>query len=451
LFGFWLIVDGILNYIGPLLFFWGFMKLFIQGSLKFQELTAKAARFLGDLSVLATRNVRRNPARSAATAFLIALIVGYGVQVIGQLASEQDYTVRNVYYQIGSDVALYVPYANDAPNILNVVMANVSGKVRNATIEYSFSAYSTSLGYVKLKAVEPPSWLETAYYENGWFSGSDFATAFNRLATENNTIILERSVAKPLELEIGENITLNFGSLTKKLKVVGFFGPEPSEQQQPVMFPQAFMQYWSFVSEKLYEEISSQVSASAKILLKLKSDVDGKDVAEDIRSLSFDLDLNISYVESFAEEWEEEQTNVMTMGVLDVQRLGIVFAVLAASVGTALVSAVSMKERSREAAIMSTKGLSYKQLIIVFLTENFALVAFSVILGITVGLIVVHGNICATNTSISSIIQRRLIFPLDAALLLTSCITLIFTSTILPIIIMLRRYVTKLERMVRLR
>jgi len=339
--------------------------------------------------------------------------------------------------------------ANDAPNILNVIMANVSGKVRNATIEYSFSAYSTSFGGIKLKAVEPPSWLETAYYENGWFSGSDVATAFNRLATENDIIVLERSVAEPFE--IGENITLSFGSLTKKLEVVGFFGPEPSEQQQPVMFQQVFMQYWSFVSEKLYEEISSQVSASAKILLNLNSDVDGKDVAEGIRDLSFDLDLNISYVESFAEEWEEEQTNVITMGVLDVQRLGIVFAVLAASVGTALVSAVSMKERSREAAIMSTKGLSYKQLIIVFLTENFALVAFSVILGITVGLIVVHGNICATNASISSIIQHRLVFPLDAALLLTSCIALIFTSTILPIIIMLRRYMTKLERMVRLR
>jgi len=454
LIGFWLFVDFILDYIGPLLFFWGFMKLFIQGSLKFQELTAKAARFLGDLSILATRNVRRNPARSAATAFLIALIVGYGVQVIGQLASEQDYTVRNVYYQVGSDVAIYVSVTNDAPNILDVVLANVSEGVQNATIEYSFSAYSTSLGYAKLKVIEPHSWLKTVYYENKWFSGNDVTTAFNSLATNKDTIILERSIAKQLKLEIDETVTLNFDTSTKTLKIVGFFGPEPSESQSPVRplgISQDYLQYWSFISEKLYKEISSQVSASAKILLKLKGSEDSKSVAENIRNLNSNLNLNISYVTSFAEEWEEEQTNVTTMGVLDVQRLGIVFAVLAASVGTALVSAVSMKERSREAAIMSTKGLSYKQLIIVFLTENFALVAFSVILGITVGLIVVHGNICATNASISSIIQRRLVFPLDAALLLISCIALIFTSTILPIIIMLRRYMTKLERMVRMR
>lgn len=447
LIGLWLIIDAILNYIGPLLFFWGFMKLFIQGSLKFQEFTAKAARFLGDLSVLATRNVRRNPARSAAIAFLIALIVGYSVQVTGQLASEQDYAFRTVHYQVGSDVAVYVPIASDAPDILEKIMSDVSESVQNGTIEYSFSTYSGSLGYLKLKAVEPYSWLETAYYENGWFSGSDVSTAFNSLAEDENSIILERRIAEQLNLEIGDSVALSFGAETKKLKVVGFFGPEPSESQyQTVTIPE-FSQYWSFISEKLYNEVSGQVSASARLLLKLKDGADGKSVAETIRN----LDLNVSSVESFAEKWKESQSDIVRMGVLDIQRLGIVFAVLAASVGTALVSVVSMRERSREAAIMSVKGLSYKQLAAVFLTENFALVTFSVVLGVIVGLIVVHGYVCSTNTSISSLIQHRLVFPLDETIMLLSCIALIFVSTVLPMLLMLKRYMTKLERMVRLR
>ena len=447
LIGLWLIVDAILNYIGPLLFFWGFMKLFIQGSLKFQEFTAKAARLLGDLSILATRNVRRNSARSAAIAFLIALIVGYSVQVTGQLASEQDYALRTVHYQVGSDVAVYVPVASDAPDILEKIMSNVSESVQNGTIEYSFSIYSGSLGYLKLKAVEPYSWLETAYYENGWFSGSDISTAFNSLAEDENSIILERRIAEQLNLEIGDSVAVSLGAETKTLKVVGFFGPEPGESQyQTVTIPE-FSQYWSFISEKLYNEVRGQVSASARLLLKLKGGVDGKNVAEAIRN----LDLNVSSVESFAEKWEESQSDIVRMGVLDVQKLGIVFAVLAASVGTALVSAVSMRERSREAAIMSVKGLSYKQLAAVFLTENFALVTFSVVLGVIVGLIVVHGYVCSTNASISSLIQHRLVFPLDEALMLLSCIALIFVSTVLPILLMLKRYMTKLERMVRLR
>ncbi|MGC9345928.1 MAG: ABC transporter permease, partial [Candidatus Bathyarchaeales archaeon] len=229
-----LFIDSILNYIGPLLFFWGFTKLFIQGSLKFQELTAKAAKFLGDLGVLATKNVRRNPARSAAIAFLIALIVGYSVQVTGQLASEQDYAIRQIYYQVGADAAVHVAYADEAPEILNTLMANVSEHIQNVTIEYSFSASLPTGTGIRVKAVEPQSWLKAAYYEGGWFSGNDVATAFNNMAADENTIILERSVAKLLNLEVGQSITIRFGSFTKTLDIVGFFGPEPIEQQPPI-------------------------------------------------------------------------------------------------------------------------------------------------------------------------------------------------------------------------
>jgi ABC-type antimicrobial peptide transport system permease subunit len=446
--GIFMSIDAILNYIGPLLFFWGFTKMFIQGSLEFQQLMAKAARFLGDLGTLATKNVRRNPARSAAIAFLIALIIGYSVQVNGQLASEQDYAIRQIYYRIGADVAANVPYANDAPEILETIMANVSEYVQNATIEYSFSTYSPVGRSLAVKTVEPKSWLKAAYYESEWFSGSDVATAFNSLASDKYTIILERSIAESFNLKIQENISLRFGSINKELRVVGFFGPSTSESQSPVLQQFIMTSYWSFVSEELYEEISRHVSAYAEILLKLKSVADGKHVANSIRDIE---NLNIGYVESFAEEWEKAQSNVISMGTLDVQRLGIVFAVLAASVGTALVSTVSMKERSREATIMSVKGLSYKQLVIMFLTENLALVMFSVILGVLVGFITVYGNIAASNAMILEVVRRRLVFPLDSALMLTLCLTLIFSATILPVLIMSRRYVTKLERMIRLR
>jgi ABC-type antimicrobial peptide transport system permease subunit len=440
--GIFMFLDAILNYIGPLLFFWGFTKTFIQGSLEFQQLTAKAAKFFGDLGVLATKNVRRNPARSAAIAFLIALIVGYSVQVNGQLASEQDYAMRRIYYQVGADIAVTALYTGNASEIMNNIVAHVSESIQNATIEYSFS-----VGSIIMKAVKPDAWLKTAYYEGEWFSGTDVTTAFDNLATDNNTIILERYIAESFNLKTGENLTLSFGSKTIGLRVVGFFGPSQESQSQIYQLQQFINRYWSFVPYGFYEEISTYVSPSAKILLKLKGEADGKFVANQIRN----LDLPITQVQSFAEEWEKAQENVIAMGTLDVQRLGIVFAVLAASVGTALISIVSLKERSREATIMSVKGLSYKQLVIMFLTENLALVTFSVILGVFVGIVIVYGNISASNAMISELVRRRLVFPLDTTLMLTCFIALIFAATILPILIMSRRYVTKLERMVRLR
>jgi ABC-type lipoprotein release transport system permease subunit len=439
-------IDYALTYVGPLLFFWGGTKLFIQSSLKFQELTTRAARFLGDLGALATKNVRRNPARSAAIAFLIALIISYGAQVTTQLASGQDFNTRTIYTQVGADVSVYVNIPNEAKNVSYMILANVSTNVENSTIEYSLSSTSTGANYivVNMKAVEPESWLRVAFYEGDMFTGNNVEAAFQSLLTKKDAIILEKSVAKLLNLNVGDFITLTIGNTSKRMNVVGYFGPEAGDEQGTTP------QYWSFVSEELYKEVSSSVSAyDTRILLKLKPGENGTTVAENIRSLG----LNISRVDSFDEEYALSQSDVATVGSLDAQRLGIVFAVLAASVGTALVSVVSMKERSREATIMSVKGLSYKQLVIMFLTENLAVVTFAAVLGISVGFVAAYGNISATNSFIAStaIIKHRFIFSADAILMLISCVALIFASTILPILVISKGYVTKLERMVRLR
>jgi ABC-type antimicrobial peptide transport system permease subunit len=156
-------------------------------------------------------------------------------------------------------------------------------------------------------------------------------------------------------------------------------------------------------------------------------------------------------VNSVADSLEKSQTNAIATGALEVQQLGILFAVLAASVGTALISVVSMRERSREATIMSVRGLSYKQLVIMFLTENMALVTFAVVLGAAVGLISVYGNMSSSNAATMGLVMRHFVFPLDSTWLVVGCIGLIFAATVLPVLIMSRKYVTDLERMVRLR
>jgi len=443
--GVWVVVDSVLNYFGPLLFFWGFAKLFIQGSLKFQELTVRASKFLGDIGTLATKNVRRKPARAAAIAFLIALIIWYSVLVTGQLASEKDYTKRQIYANVGADVTANVANTSEAKAILNNVLANVSG-VEDATIEYSIYAQQ---GSMTLKAVDPQMWLRAAYYEDEWFSGANVQDAFNELAEDNETIILERSMARSYNLTLGEEISVVFENGTKALRVVGFFGPEPSDQMGGIDFSYFLggSSYWSFIPLNLYADPGNLTSASAKILMDIEDGTDGSTVAEDVQNLDFD----ISYVSSVDEVWEESQTDAATTGALEVQQLGIIFAVLAASVGTALISTVSMRERSREATIMSVKGLSYKQLVIMFLTENLALVTFAVILGLSIGLLSVYGNVSSSNALVSGLVVRHFVFPLDSTLLIVNCVALIFVATILPIIVMARKYVTKLERMVRLR
>ena len=139
----------------------------------------------------------------------------------------------------------------------------------------------------------------------------------------------------------------------------------------------------------------------------------------------------------------------MYVGILNVQRLGVAFAILATSVGTSLVTLVSLKERQREASIMGVRGLSFKQLAIMLLTENLAVVIFAVLLGVAGGLIVVYGNAASFNSTNPSIIAKRLVFPTDTLLTVFAYVGLVFASTILPVIFVARRYVSRLERVVR--
>ena len=450
------LLDQVLTYIGPLLFFWGLTKILIQNSLKFQQLMSKASRIAGDLGSLAAKNVRRNPARSAAIAFLIALIIGYSVQVTGQMASEQDFIDRQILYRVGADLTVSVVNGTKAQMILDDIMGNVS-QIRNATIECT--VHQTSAETI-MRTIQPDSWTEVAYHEQEWFSGNSLEKALDEFRANNMTIILERRVARQLNMSLYDEIGIDFRSGARKLKIVGFFGPEPTEIQPSLGFsPYPFaIQTWSFVPRDLFNMSSPYSDAflaesfETKLLFKLNDGANGTEVAETIRN----LDLEIYGVQSFAEELHRTQTTTdpytyNNLLVLDLQRLGVIFVVLAASVGTALISIVSIKERSYEATLMSVRGLSYRQLVWMFLSENLAIVTFSVVLGLIVGYIIVYGNVNSANAFISALVKRHVVFPNDALVAVGFYVSLIFASTLLPIIVMSRQYVTKLERMVRLR
>ncbi|NIV44443.1 hypothetical protein GWN49_06145, partial [Candidatus Bathyarchaeota archaeon] len=270
-----------------------------------------------------------------------------------------DFIVRQIRFSVGADISISL---NTLANS-SLVMARLTdlSVVESATLEYTFSGQS-SVGTISLKAIDPEEWLETAYYEGELFTGSDVTTAVQHMTEDNYTIILERSVAARLDLHVNQAISLAFGNMgmskTNSLEVVGFFGLEL--QQSPYYGYRPVSWFWSYVPEGLYDTVNDEVYASGRILVKLNTGADGKAAAEQIRGLDL---ANVEIVNAVAEELEQWQSNIMVSGPLNVQRLGVAFAVLAASLGTALVTFVSLKERRKEVSIMCVRGLSFKQLI----------------------------------------------------------------------------------------
>ena len=456
----WTVFDVIvLNYIGPLLFFWGFTKIFLGSSLMFQELVRRAARFMGDLGNLATTNLRRNPARTASIAFLIAMIIGFSFQAIGSYASEQDYMIRQIKFDVGADISVQLSTAVNASSTMSII-ESLSG-VSSTTIEYRFYGLSP-LKSMTLVAIDPANWLQTAYCEGDLFTGVDAASAFGEIAKNNETIILEWGIADILKLRLGDNITVVLDpdgvSKTLSLKIVGLFGPKTpvySSYGQP---------YWSYVHQSLYEIMKNTATLRGKILVKLNPGADGKAVAEEIRNLQLGDVYAVSSVSEILEKQQNSRSpyipsltttsytsSATTAGSMEIQRLEVVFAVLVAALGTVLVTLVSLNERSREVGLLGAKGLSFKQLASILLVENLSIVGFSVALGAIVGLVVTYGNISAANSPPfgAPLLLRHLVYPVNSALTLLACCALVLASTVIPVFIMTRRYLSNMERIVR--
>jgi len=434
-------IDSILNYVGPILFFWGFTKIFILGSVMFSEALAKMSKvFLGDLSLLPTRSIRRNVPRVASVAFLLALIMGYGVSVIGSVASEQDYATRVIYANVGADISVWL-FSSTNISLMMEKIGNLSS-VSSLTPEYRFTG-TTSLGSIQLRAVDPVGWPLTAYYEDGWFYGNDIQTAFQALATDNNTIILDHATADSLNLWTGDTIYVNFNGTIFNLRIVGIFGPAPSQVVTGMPGFVFTQRYWSYVSDGLYSQVSASVSSSARILVKTVQGVSGEAVAEEI----YNLGSEVQRVDSVAEQLRVRQSNVLLTGPVNVQQLGVVFAGLAASVGVALVTSVTLRERRRELSLMGAGGFSFKQLVSTLLAESLGLIIFSLSLGSLVGLAIIYGNVASSNIS-TQLTMRRVIFPTDSLVTIFAVIALVFVSTVIPILISSKRAVSKMERIV---
>ena len=451
----WAVFDAtILLALGPVLFFWGFTKIFIRGSLKFQEITARAAKFLGDLGTLATRNVRRNPARAASVAFLISTIIWYGIQTTGTLASDQDYYLRSIYAAVGSDIRIDVPPPANisiTKDLIKTINSSVTG-IASMTSEYQFYGVS-SFGTFQLMAINASEWRNTAYYEDTWFSGNDVNTAFQNLQSNDHAIILDKDVAERNSLHLGDGISIILGydvfgakQITENLTIAGFFG---FKRPDTTMFGPAPSMYTllSYVPDQLFYELRPLIAnvSTTRILTKLTAQADANQTAEEIKTLM----PAAATLYSVSEQIQLQQSNLMYTGTLNVQRLGVAFAIVAASVGTALVSFVSLKERQREASMMSVRGLSFKQLTVMLLTENLAVIVFAVLIGAIAGLLIVYGNVASSTSTTVSLVTRRLVFPPDALLTIFTYIALVFASTIIPVIIMSRRFISRLDRVVR--
>jgi len=455
------VLDYGLNIIGPFLFLYGATQLSTGVALRFHRRFASLSkRLVGDIASLASKSVFRNPRRVTALVFLVALIAGYSIWVIGDMASLQDYNVRQAEVQVGSDLRVS-GRGNFNLTYATLVASQLRGwsNVTGATPESDNTLSLSSRASITIKAIDPATWRQGAYYEPEWFSGN-INTVFQNMQSNSQSIVLDHGLASYYNILHGGTVIVG---QNVSLTVISFFGPDYSQQTQGQPFGYSYFQPegWSFVPLSLFTQYPS-ISGINSVLVKAEPGVSFTELANSIQKAYPSLAVRTAQdftqgtgpvVSNGAQASAQDAGAVIANGTQNVLRLGTVFAGLAASIGIGAVTYTGFKEREKETTMLAVRGLSYKQMLGLLVTEVLPLVIFAVILATAVGLITVRGDSLAQNSLTpnyaSLLAPRRVVFPLWALENILAIIGLLFLGVFLPAITAARKDLSKMSRTVR--
>jgi putative ABC transport system permease protein len=427
----WTPIDALLNFIGPILFLYGLTKILLSGSQKFQEFVVRiGGRFFGPFGALATRNVKRNPVRNAALVFTVALIVSYGVFSVGSLFAEQDRLERTNLYYVGSDVSASFLTESNMTEIQE--SAQDFEGVTDLTVEY-WLTMTSSRGGVDVKGIEPATWTEAAFYETSWFSGAVLEDVLSNFT--GNKIILSVSLARQLELRVGNSITLRGtdASDLHRMDIVALIGyVSPIEDLMSDMVGEfAFGgTYPSYVPSEYLEETGLEDISTGHLLMKTVAGTNGTLLEQEI----FDTFPEVVGTDSLTTRIAASQENTFEVGGTRARWVGILFGGVLAVVGTLLIVGLTLKEKEYETTLLGVRGFTRGQTLKVLAGEVLVMVLFSLMLGLLTGFIQLFGDIANVSESTQILVRPQIVLSPLAILGMAGISIAVLISALVPVL-----------------
>jgi ABC-type lipoprotein release transport system permease subunit len=249
---------------------------------------------------------------------------------------------------------------------------------------------------------------------------------------------VEKRYAVEYSVGIGNQISVRFSGMGSyhALSVVGYMGPEPILYQPPWGGPSTWLaeETWSYVPIELVEEFSNETNPTGHILVALESPAYNAAVIQAIEALD-----DVLIVDSAITEIEEYNANVILSSTTNMMQMGVIFALLLASVGTFVIIYLTLRERRTTTALMSARGMTYFQTVIILMAEILTIMVFAIFIGFFVGLIIYYGLISGgTAALIPPLLSSRfLAFEFLGMFLLQTGLTIgmLLLATLIPILI----------------
>ncbi len=238
--------------------------------------------------------------------------------------------------------------------------------------------------------------------------------------------IVNTTFLKETESKVGDTLSLDIGGMRRSVNVIGavkaFPTLNPDQAGIIVDFPTLVMEQFETGGRVLDDEEWWLATSPG--------------MSEKVASVLSNSPYSSPRVDTRAARMATLRTDPVALGIIGALSLGFVAAALFAAIGFAVSSAVSARERLTEFALLRALGLSTRQLTSWLSLENGLLIAFSLIAGTALGLVLAYfilPLVSLTQAATQTIPEINVVVPWRSVLILegTSLAALVIVVVVL--------------------
>ncbi|MFX1416599.1 MAG: FtsX-like permease family protein, partial [Promethearchaeota archaeon] len=181
--------------------------------------------------------------------------------------------------------------------------------------------------------------------------------------------------------------------------------------------------------------------AEGHILIKTSPNVNGTVLEEEILSRY----PEVQSTDSVASSLKAMEENTFQVGGTRARWVGVVFAVVLAIVGTALVVGLTLREKEYETTLLRVRGFTRGQVLKVLVAEIMVMILFSLILGVGTGFIQLFGDLANQSQNLQQLVRPVVVLSVPAVFGMITMVAAVLVAALIPIVITSRFTESKVD------
>ena len=288
------------------------------------------------------------------------------------------------------------------------------------------------------------NYFNVSFIKDKYLKDVSIEEVFLKFKNGENCCLISRHLSEEYMYNVGDvmqiTIETNINKTALSLKIIGIAKILPGLQQ--TLYDQ-YEKNTVVIGRKFAEKYFNLYNESSiTFLIDVNEEVNATSVAEILESQSF----GIYSAFLLDEEINKSVREVSVYLSPKFYYIQFYFAITIALTGLTIVTTSSVLERQREIALLTTRGLSKKQVIKMFIGETALIIILSFILGIVEGLSITIGFMSPVFISKPKLPIKIIVFPSELCLMLVMGAIIAFLASIIPAWHLTQKEITKILR-----